>query len=366
MSTKSARILAGVAAVALAAPMATSGIAQAAPSTGEAPKILVKDLPGPLSTAVAGDGTAYVTANFAGMLWKVPDGGAPELLYQASEKGAEVGGVSVQGAKVVFTYTGQTHARVMSITGGAAPKVMANTRSYEKQNNPDKKRTYGILGLTASCKAKLPKQFAAFLKPYAGVVDSHPYATEQDGNTTYLADAGGNDILSIANDGTISTVAVLPRVKVRLTKARVKAAGLPACTTGHSYALEAVPTDVELGPDGWLYVSTLTGGPEDGSLGAQSRVYKVNPATGRVVKIAVHLISAVNLAVAGDGDVYVSQLFGGSIIRIPAGTGRKVPFAQVNMPAGLEFTDTGLYATIDALKGTKTPRGKLAFIPFAP
>ena len=35
------------------------------------------------------------------------------------------------------------------------------------------------------------------------------------------------------------------------------------------------------------------------------------------------------------------------------------------MPAGLEWTTDGLYATIDALKGTKSPKGKLAFIPFS-
>ena len=41
------------------------------------------------------------------------------------------------------------------------------------------------------------------------------------------------------------------------------------------------------------------------------------------------------------------------------------PFTTVNMPAGLEWTEDGLYATIDALKGTKSPKGKLAFIPFS-
>ena len=51
--------------------------------------------------------------------------------------------------------------------------------------------------------------------------------------------------------------------------------------------------------------------------------------------------------------------------RIPAGTDKVKKFAEVNMPAGLEWTVDGLYATIDALKGTKSPKGKLAFIPFA-
>ena len=35
------------------------------------------------------------------------------------------------------------------------------------------------------------------------------------------------------------------------------------------------------------------------------------------------------------------------------------------MPGGLEWTKDGLYATINALKGTKSPKGKLACIPFS-
>ena len=43
-----------------------------------------------------------------------------------------------------------------------------------------------------------------------------------------------------------------------------------------------MPTDIEVGPDGQLYVTSLPGGPEDGSLGLNGRVLKINPATGKV------------------------------------------------------------------------------------
>ena len=52
-------------------------------------------------------------------------------------------------------------------------------------------------------------------------------------------------------------------------------------------------------------------------------------------------------------------------MRIPAGTSKIKAFAEVPMPGGLEWTEDGLYATIDALKGNKSPKGKLAFIPFS-
>jgi hypothetical protein len=356
---KPARSLALLSAAALAAGVGLSSGASAAPTLVGEPQILAKDLAGPLSTAVAADGTAYVTANNGGALYKVAPGADPEIVYQAK---GEVAGVSVDGDHVVFAQTTDKQL-VKHIVAGGPARTLANVGAYERNKNPDKKITYGFLGISKTCATKLPKDVGP--AQYTGVVDSHPYSTEVVGDTVYLGDAGGNDILSIAADGTIKTVAVLPGTKVKVTKAVAAGLGLPTCTVGLKYKFEPVPTDVEMGPDGWLYVSSLPGGPEDGSLGAQGRVYKVNPKSGKVVEVARGFISTVNVAVADNGDVFVSQLFAGSIVRIPAGTNKVKPFAEVNMPAGLEWTDDGLFATIDALKGTKNPKGKLAFIPFS-
>jgi hypothetical protein len=356
---KPVRTLALLSVAALAAGVGLSGSANAA-QAGD-PEILAKNLAGPLSTAVADDGTAYVTANFGGTLYKVPPGGDAEVIYQISEKGAEVGGVSVHGDRVLFTTTGKAK-KVYEIVAGGAPHVIANVGKFEKNENPDADVVYGFKGISDKCAAKLPKEVGP--ATYNGIVDSHPYSTEQTDDATYVGDAAGNDILSITDSG-IEVVAVLPATKVKVTAAAAAPLGLPDCTIGLSYKFEPVPTDVEMGPDGWLYVSSLPGGPEDGSLGAQGRVYKVNPASGKVVLVAGGFISTVNVAVADNGDVYVSQLFTGQISRIPAGTSKVKKFATVNMPAGLEWTPDGLYATIDALKGTKSPKGKLAFIPFS-
>ena len=62
--------------------------------------------------------------------------------------------------------------------------------------------------------------------------------------------------------------------------------GLDPCVVGHTYAFEPVPTDVEQGPGGKLYVSTLPGGPEDGSLGPLGSVYLVDPRSGSVTLLA--------------------------------------------------------------------------------
>jgi len=51
------------------------------------------------------------------------------------------------------------------------------------------------------------------------------------------------------------TVAVLPGVPQRITPSAAIQNGLPLCTAGRIYTSEPVPTDVEVGPDGFWYVS---------------------------------------------------------------------------------------------------------------
>ena len=362
---KPVRSLALLAAASLTLGMsATGGPAVAAP----APEVLATHLAGPLSLDVADDGSAFVTANFGGQLLHVVPGQDPVVVYTATEKNAEVGGVSVNGQKVIFTVTVRNGSKkVYEIIGGAAPKMLANVGRYEKQNNPDAKTVYGFKGISKACLAKLPKDAPG---QYNGIVDSHPYSSESTTSTVYVGDAAGNDILAISPSGVMSTVAVLPPTKVTVTKPRAEALNLPACTVGLKFKLEPVPTDVELGPDGWLYVSSLPGGPEDGSLGPQGRVYKVDPATGQVIRLARGFLSAVDVAVADNGDVYVAELFANQISLIPAGTHDVKPFIQVSMPGSIEWTTGYLYATTDVLKGLPGraavgPKGKLVRIPWS-
>jgi hypothetical protein len=122
-----------------------------------------------------------------------------------------------------------------------------------------------------------------------------------------VADAAGNDILRVRADGTISTVAVLPPQPTVVTADAADALGLPDCAIGLTYNFEAVPTDVEVGRDGQLYVSLLPGGPEDPNLGARGSVYAVNPQTGATHQIATGFAGATNLALGPDGTIYVAE-----------------------------------------------------------
>jgi hypothetical protein len=355
----SVRGLALLSTAALALCMGSAGSADASEARGTGQQVLAKGVPGPLSLAVAKDGSAYVTANFGGALWHVAKGKASEVVYQSTEKNAEVGGVSRYQNTVTFTITGKNKT-IKQIKNGGKPTNLADVGKYEATKNPDKVNTYGLQGASAECLAQWPDQ--AGPANYNGLVDSHPYSTYTTNEGVYLAEAGGNDILWVGNDGKIKTIAVLPPTPVTITADGAAANEYPACSVGLELWLEPVPTDVELGPDGWLYVSSLPGGPEDPSLGFNGRVYKVNPKTGKVKLLAGGFLSTVDLAVANNGDVYVAELFTGMIKRIKAGSAKAKPFLQLTMPGAIEWTKDYLYATDNALIGQANPKGKVVRI----
>lgn len=335
--------------------------ADAGPSSGTE---VLSGLVTPLSVAVDTDGTIYVSQNFAGKLTKKSPGHDPETVYTARHHG-EVGALSAQGGVVTFgtTVGDETDhkGRLWQKAGNSPAALLLNTTRYERRHNPDAVNHYGLFGISKSCRAKTPDM----LDRYAGHVDSHPYSSAMDGGTTYLGDAGGNDILKITDHGA-RTVAVLPPTKIRITKAKQQAAGLPRCTRHSVFRAEPVPTDVELGPDGNLYVTSLPGGPEDGSLGANGRVYQVDPATGAVTRLpGPGLVSPTGIAISPTGTAYISMLFAGVVMKVPFG-GTPEVFAQVENPGDVDYANGHVYVTrTDVMNdGSSAPNG--AVLEFTP
>lgn len=322
----------------------------AAPATD--PTTVVRKLVSPLSMAVARDGTAYVSQNFAGLLTAVRPGGRPEVVFAAPRK-TEVGAVSVGGGLVRFATTAKKHAALWSMQPGGSPTEVADLYRYEKSQNPDADQSYGFTDLDPTCLAQVPAEVPA---AYTGVVDSHPYGTAVRRGTTYVADDAANAILAVSPRGKVSTVAVLPAVAVVITADAATANGLPACTVGHAYAFEPVPTDVEV-RGGWLYVSLLPGGPEDGSAGANGMVVKVRASSGKVRTVASGFAGTTGVAVARNGDVYVAQLFGGQVSRVRRGSDTAKPFATVKMPAAVEWVDGQVLVSANVL--ADGPKGRV-------
>jgi sugar lactone lactonase YvrE len=175
---------------------------------------------------------------------------------------------------------------------------------------------YGRLGrFGPSGKFRLNEDLAGYEadnNPDGFVPDSNPYGLLALPGRVIVADAGGNDLLQVAANGEISTLAVFDRI--------------PRPGPGPT-SVQAVPTTVALGPDGDLYVGVLTGGPFTVGL---ANVYRV-PADGGIPEVAYSgFTNIIDIAFGPDGSLYVLEIArnaipnfgaGGRLVRIdPDGT----------------------------------------------
>lgn len=363
--------------------------------------VLASGLFSPLRAAVASDGTAYVSENFAGKIDRISRNGTKTTIY-TEPHGYEVGGLSLAGHRLTFTVTETDQStgenldswlKVLTPSGHA--RTVADLYRYEKYRNPDQDVTYGLADLDpsdpadAACLAMWPTdQNGPATSP--GAVDSHPYATYTMANGwTYVADAGGNDVLLVSPNGrTIRTVATLPPIPFAINDAAAAGMGLDPCFVGTTYYFEPVPTDIELGPDGTVYVSSLPGGPEGPQLGARGSVFAISAHSGSHGSFRMHaqrhhhggwrapqarpvvtgLAGPTGLAVTPWGDMYVAQLFGNMVSKVTLGRhGARVEDAiPTTNPGEVEWTPRGLYVTSNVLSGTPedptgstTPNGQL-------
>jgi hypothetical protein len=175
---------------------------------------------------------------------------------------------------------------------------------------------YGRLGrFGPSGKFRLNEDLAGYEadnNPDGFVPDSNPYGLLALPGRVVVADAGGNDLIQVAANGEISTLAVFDRI--------------PRPGPGPT-SVQAVPTTVALGPDGDLYVGVLTGGPFTVGL---ANVYRV-PADGGIPEVAYSgFTNIIDIAFGPDGSLYVLEIArnaipnfgaGGRLVRIdPDGT----------------------------------------------
>lgn len=333
------------------------GAAQPASAAGpvvSAP--LVTDLAGPLGLSVVKGGPLYVSQAFAGLVTRIDRDGST---HTVASRSYEIAGVEAQsdGSIVMTTQGGgqnEAAGRIERVAADGTSQVLANLTVSERKKNPDGSSSYGFQGLTPECAAQVPPQVGG--ESYTGRHDSHPYAiTSLSGGTYAVADAGANAILRVL-PGRLTTevITVLPPQPTVVAGEVAAGLGLPDCVVGAAYNFEPVPTDVELGQDGQLYVSTLPGGPEDASLGARGSVYRVDPTSGAITRIATGFLGATDLAVSGNGRIYVAELFGNRISYVK--NGAPATLVELNQPAALEWSGGRLYAAYDALSSGKVAR----------
>lgn len=307
----------------------TPGIASAAPSP---PEPVVR------STAVVAPfnldlfrGKVYVADGFANQVGRLKaDGSIAPVVTDAP--GTAGVAHSKNGKYLAYTVTegGPPEGITMSglrIKGPRGLVRFVDTLRYETKKNPDAKYTYGPMSDDACVVAALGPQ-------YQGLVDSHAYSVTAYGASWLVADAGSNGILKIDHHGRIRTLATLPPQPYVITAEAAEALDLPDCVVGVTYRFEAVPTDVEVGKDGYLYVTTLPGGPETIALGARGKLWRVNPWNGRARVIASGFAGATNLAIGAKGEIYVAEYFAGRISVVRKGTAK--PFLDLHNVVALE------------------------------
>jgi hypothetical protein len=360
---------------AVAAPASAHDRNSPPPPTTGTPVTLTSGLVSPLSLEVDRSGVSYVSQDFAGLLTRVDQRGTASDI--ASTPGFGIGAVSSRNGTVYFAKTAPDHSSsvLMARSPNGTVTQVADLWAHENSENPDSANAYGFSGLDADCIAQFPPAGPMMNPPaYNGIVDTNPYSSLALKDAIYVADAGANAIWRVGYDGTVTTVAVLPpTAPIQVTAELAAGAGFPACAAGHDYRFEPVPTDVELGPNGWLYVSSLPGGPEDPSLGARGAVYKINPQGGTIQTVATGFVGTTGIAVSPrSGTVYVAELFGGAggtgqVSVVLPGANTPTPLIALTSPAAIELRHGRLYVTTDAFvpdaTGNPQPIGKITIVP---
>jgi hypothetical protein len=142
-------------------------------------------------------------------------------------------------------------------------------------------------------------------------VDTNPHSIYALNDGAVVADAGGNTLLHIDENGDISTLAVFPFQMVKAPDFL----GLPP---GTKIPMQPVPTSVTRGPNGAYYVGTLTGFPFPTG---RAKIFRVVP--GQEPKVYTRGFTHItDLEWGDDGKLYVLQLTTRSLLDPNPGPGR--------------------------------------------
>jgi hypothetical protein len=157
------------------------------------------------------------------------------------------------------------------------------------------------------------------------LVDSNPVDVLVDRGRFVMADAGGNSVIRTDKRRRLEALTIFPNVANPLPF------GPPA--------YQAVPTGVVKGPDGFYYVSQLTGFPFP--VGG-ANVFRVDPRTGAYTVYASGFTNIMDLDFGDDGTLYVLEIDHDSLFP-PVGpsnegglwtVSRRGEMRQVELPAG--------------------------------
>lgn len=292
------RAVGGAGAIALGAALAV------APAAGASqPEEVV--LPGPsFDIATTPSGSVMVAVDAT--VHEITRSGLREIAVVPSTAGTAVNGLAARGARNAFASSAGVNegagGAVWTVTPGGA-RMIADIQAYEFEHDPDVR--LGDQWKHPDCEV-IPLPDGTIGSPGP---QSNPYKlTRVSGDEVLLADAAGNTVLSIRQDGTVDLVAVLnPPVDENGDWRE-----LFALEDGTPCYVQPVATSVAMGPDGAVYIGELTGEP---AVPGWSRIWRVQPGARGVTcpseecTVAFDgLTSIVDLEFAPDGDLIVVEL----------------------------------------------------------
>jgi hypothetical protein len=188
---------------------------------------------------------------------------------------------------------------------------------------------------------------------YRDYPDSHPYALiPKPGGGFYLVDAASNTLSSVDRDGKVRVLAYIPNT--------------PAGS-------DAVPTCLDMGPDGAVYIGQLTG---RGSSSTAANVYRYEPSSGSLTVWQSGFSAISGCGFGANGDFYVTEFDttgfpptgppDGVVIQISKEDGTRTVLGEGKLfaPAGfLAGPDGSIYVATNTLFfGTGSPTGEVVKI----
>lgn len=214
-----------------------------------------------------------------------------------------------------------------SVNDAGEQSILADLAAWELENDPDG------------------------MSDFPDGADSNPYGITAGPDGSYVVvDAGGNTLLQVAADGTITLLAVFETRMVPIPP-EFQEPGGPT-----ELPMAPVPTSVVQGPDGAWYVGELTGFPFP--VGG-ANIYRVSP-EGEITVYATGFTNIVDIAVDSVGNLYVVEMakngllaaetaapddveaVTGALIKVaPDGTQTEVASEGLILPGGVTVGDDG-------------------------
>jgi hypothetical protein len=283
-------------------------ITEAGVAAGTGPSTLVRGEPYTYTT------TGSVTRYFGGVQSRVMTG-------LASDYGATSG--DVVGPNGIAFGAGGTP--IIAIGGGVDPTVRATDLAPGGVN-----LSRLLIGSTSVDLGA----YEAANNPAGGPLDSDPWHVARLSDVTLVTEAGGNSLLRVADDGSISTVA-----------------SFASRALGGPFPTEPVPTGIAVGPDGAYYVGELTGFPFPSG---EARIYRIEAGSAPTI-FASGFTMISDLAFGADGSLYALEYdsngllapgSGGALWKVGDDGSRSLVFdgGLVN-PTGLAIGSDGFYVS---------------------